>query len=136
MGIEKRRFEDAQVGDEVNCELWGDGVINKIDNTSYPIDVLINDRRISYTVEGKLFSEHLKPTLTYRKGEIRGLTERPKRMVKKVADFWFNIYKQTYSFDNIYSPSIYLCEADADKNKRCDRLGKAHHIIHEYEAEE
>jgi hypothetical protein len=73
------RFDEAQVGDEVNCLAMGDGVINIINDTAYPIIArFINGSEITYTLDGFLSRDHKYPLLFFRKGEQRNLTERPR----------------------------------------------------------
>jgi hypothetical protein len=48
-------------------------------------------------------------------------------MVKKVDEFWINIYRVDLK---------YLTEEEADLSADSDRLGKACFVRHEYEVEE
>lgn len=73
------RFENAKIGDEVFCEVYGDGNIVRLQKEStYPVVVeFSSEYRESYRLDGRICKEAIKPTLFYRKGTERNLTERP-----------------------------------------------------------
>lgn len=73
------RFENAKIGDEVFCEVYGDGNIVRLQKEStYPVVVeFSSEYRESYTRDGRIRKEAINPTLFYRKGAERNLTERP-----------------------------------------------------------
>ena len=73
------RFENAKIGDEVNCEVYGDGkIVSHTDGLNYPQLVSFTSGHTeSYTPDGRMHKKAIKPTLFYRKGTERNLTERP-----------------------------------------------------------
>lgn len=73
------RFENAKIGDEVFCEICGEGKIVAFTDKS-PFLVVVKfstGHRESYTLDGRIRKKAIKPTLFYRKGPERNLTERP-----------------------------------------------------------
>ena len=72
-------FKNAKIGDEIYAELWGDGVIKDvITYWTYPVCVeFISGCTAQFTSSGYEHTGHVKPSLFYRKGEQRNLTERP-----------------------------------------------------------
>ena len=75
-----RRFENAQIGDKVYCRLHGDGIIydfsdinHNILNIHFPMLEIYKE----YYAHGVLQLHHFEPTLFYRKGSEKYLTERP-----------------------------------------------------------
>jgi len=77
-----KRFEDAEIGDKVYSRIFGDGVVVEKDggrgyikvNFSLPVG------KFFYLVDGRYFQpSDAEPTLFYRDGEERYLTERPKK---------------------------------------------------------
>lgn len=77
------RFENAKIGDEVFCEVYGDGkVVSCRDLVSCRILVeFMSSARESYTPDGRMHKKAIKPTLFYRKGTERNLTERPAKEI-------------------------------------------------------
>lgn len=77
----KPRFHDAQVGDEVYCRRFGNGFISSVSEESCQFPILGSFKNSSdlesYTLNGKIDSSYVEPTLFYRKGEEKYLTERP-----------------------------------------------------------
>ena len=73
------RFENAKIGDEVFCEVYGDGkIVSCRDLVSYRILVeFMSSARESYTLDGRMHKKAIKPTLFYRKGTERNLTKSP-----------------------------------------------------------
>ena len=73
------RFENAKKGDEVFCEVYGDGkIVSCRDLVFCKILVeFMSSARESYTLGGRMHKKAIKPTLFYRKGTERNLTERP-----------------------------------------------------------
>ena len=75
------RFKNAQVGDEVYCRVYGDGIVN-VKGSEF-IHVKFTDSGVthSYGYDGKfynpIFKYYSEPILFYRKGEDKYLTERP-----------------------------------------------------------
>lgn len=77
---EKPRFHNAQVGDEVYCRLKGNGIIKSTTYSErYPLECFFekyNSHR-EYTLDGRHDYYCEEPTLFYRKGSEKYLTERP-----------------------------------------------------------
>ena len=73
-----KRFENAQVSDEVYCRLRGEGIIKSITYSErYPLECLFYDHCTSFDHDGRSQKDHFEPTLFYRKGPEKHLTERP-----------------------------------------------------------
>ena len=82
-----KRFENAQVGDEVYCRLRGEGVIKSITYSErYPLECLFYDNCTPFDYDGRLQKDHFEPTLFYRKGDKKYLTERPEPEID-----WFKV---------------------------------------------
>lgn len=75
------RFENAKIGDEVFCEVYGYGKLVSLtvpSGSTYPVVAKFSSEyRESYMLDGRIRKEATKPTLFYRKGTERNLTERP-----------------------------------------------------------
>ena len=73
------RFENAKIDDEVFCEVYGYGkIVSFIDGSTFPVVVeFSSEYQESYVLDGRIRKEATKPTLFYRKGTERNLTERP-----------------------------------------------------------
>lgn len=126
-------FADARVGDSVYEMVYGEGRIEGIYNCGgTPVSVMFpGGRRITFTLDGK-YSDSCNQTLFYSK-PIFELPPPPRRTVKKVVEGWVNIYPQGTLR---WTSTVYKTEAWADEAAQTDRLGKAHHIRHEYWVEE
>lgn len=75
---ERPRFHNAQVGDDVYCRLRGEGIIKSITYSErYPLECLFCDNCTPFDYNGRSQKDHFEPTLFYRKGEEKYLTERP-----------------------------------------------------------
>ena len=77
------RFENAKIGDEVNCEVYGDGqIVSHTDGLDCPQLVSFTSGHTErYTLGGRMHKKAIKPTLFYRKGTERNLTERPAKEI-------------------------------------------------------
>lgn len=77
-----KRFENAHVGDEVYCRLYGNGIIKSIDYSECELRITClfekhHNRYAGYDVDGKHNCYCEEPMLFYRKGSEKYLTERP-----------------------------------------------------------
>lgn len=89
-----KRFQNVKEGDKVYCRINGNGVIVDIEKNTkmlYPISVQFNDCTEDYTLEGKLYDDHVEAILFYRDDTSDYLTERP-----------FNPYENWKEDDKIY----------------------------------
>lgn len=127
----KNDLTGVRVGDKLWDAAEGEWVevISINGSATYPIAVKNENRYINgCTMSGCSWLDGGVPRYYWDKVEIIP-PPRPKRKVKKTVELWANIYPNggMLTWDT---------KKDADSNASSNRLGEAHHIIHEYEAEE
>lgn len=130
-------FSNAEVGDRVWELKKGWGTIyailpNILPNTmnSYSIEVRHDNGSIeTYTISGLRQKYDITQSLFWDEVKITP-PSRPKRKVKKVYEAWVNIYSDGLIIHR------YSSEEEADNCAGRSRIGKAYHVIHEYEVEE
>ena len=85
-------FENAKVGDVVSCQRYGAGEIIEISKSDFfPIRVRFKLSIKIFTIGGKEFDEDHNQSLFWGKVYTKP-TERPKRMVTKTIERWWNRY--------------------------------------------
>lgn len=122
-------FENCRVGDKVYY-MDMEAIVYRVEQESgYPILIKLREGvTISFTIDGRGFV-HGPQVLFWAPVKVEA-PPRPKRMVRNTADGGVNFYPHgivIYTFNT---------GQEADRSATSDRLGKAHHIIHEYEVEE
>ncbi len=125
----KNDLTGVRVGDKLWDAAEGEWVeVTSIGSDTYPIVVKNENRHFTAcTLSGLVYADSGIPR--YYWDEIKIIPPpRPKRKVKKTVELWVNIYPN--------GALPWNTREDADSTATPDRLGEAHHIIHEYEAEE
>lgn len=126
----KNDLTGVRVGDKLwdaAEEEWVE--VTSIGSATYPIVVRNkNGHFTACTLSGLVCTDSGTPRYYWDKVKIIP-PPRPKRKVKKTVELWVNVY-------NLDICAAHKSKEDADINASKDRLGEAHHIIHEYEVEE
>ena len=108
-------FENAKVGDKVECLMFGQGMIEEISPLEmYPIWVrLITGGSARYTMTGSLYAK--KARILFWPGVKVIAPEEPKRTVRKEIVLWMNSYKYGETiWRNVYNTKAEALEAHKD----------------------
>ena len=97
-----------QVGDKVTCILWGKGVVEKVDDSlNFPVKVRFADGdSVSYTLDGKAFKSHIRPTLYHGHG-----TFNIELIEEKEPEFKYQWLIKTVSGSILVTDKFYTREA-------------------------
>lgn len=107
-------FSKCNVGDKVFDELNDKGHISsKTSGMIYPIKVTFKNGYRSYTMDGRLYTTHTKPSLFLKKQPLKG-------QEKVKVKYWVNIYP-TYRTQSAWKSRK---EALQNKNVDCIRTIK------------
>jgi len=108
-------FENARVGDEVECLLYGKGVVKEIENKltyNSPLVVMFGFVSHSYTKDGCPSGHPFGRTL-YWPGVKIIAPERPKKKVVKTVERWMNVYPHGVEHLHPDEKSALRCKTDA-----------------------